>query len=177
TAYVPLLVQDGLHGTPFLAGAAVAPMSLGWPVGSVTAGRLLLRAGYERLLLAGSLMLVAGTTGLAVLGHSALAAGIAAAVMGLGMGLLSTPVLIVIQSSVPHQRRGAATAFNQLARTVGGALGVGLMGILVQGDAAAGAIRAGVGHIFWVLVAIALCSLTLCAGILIVSRRPATAES
>ncbi|MBO0708444.1 MAG: MFS transporter, partial [Candidatus Dormibacteraeota bacterium] len=60
TAYVPLLVQDGLHGTPFMAGAAVAPMSLGWPVGSVTAGRLLLRAGYERLLLAGAVVLVVG---------------------------------------------------------------------------------------------------------------------
>ncbi len=174
TAYVPLLVQDGLHGTPFMAGAAVAPMSLGWPVGSVTAGRLLLRAGYERLLLAGSVVLVVGTGGLALLPHSALVAGITAAVMGLGMGLLSTPVLIVIQSWVPHRRRGAATAFNQLSRTVGGALGVGLMGILIEGDAAPAAIQQGVGHIFWVLVAVAVCSLALCAGILLVSRRHAT---
>lgn len=173
TAYVPLLVQDGLHGTPFMAGAAVAPMSLSWPVGSVTAGRLLLRAGYERLLLAGSLVLVLGAAGLALLPHTALVAGIAAAVMGLGMGLVSTPVLIVIQSSVPHRRRGAATALNQLARTVGGALGVGLMGILVEGDAAAAAIRQGVGHIFWVLVAIAVCSLVLCTGILAMSRHRA----
>ena len=111
TAYVPLLVQDGLHGTPLMAGAAAAPLSLGWPIGSVTAGRLLLRAGYERLLLAGSMVLVLGTLALAVLPHTAVAVGISAAVMGLGMGLVSTPVLIVIQSSVPHRRRGAATAF------------------------------------------------------------------
>jgi EmrB/QacA subfamily drug resistance transporter len=171
TAYVPLLVQDGLHGTPLMAGAAAAPLSLGWPIGSVTAGRLLVRAGYERLLLAGSVVLVLGALGLAVLPHTALAVGVAAAVMGLGMGLVSTPVLIVIQSSVPHRRRGAATAFNQLGRTIGGAIGVGLMGILVQGDAAATAVEQGVGHIFWVLVAIATCSLVLCAGILAMSTR------
>ncbi|MBO0708479.1 MAG: MFS transporter, partial [Candidatus Dormibacteraeota bacterium] len=162
---------------PFMAGAAVAPMSLGWPVGSVTAGRLLLRAGYERLLLAGAVVLVVGATGLALFGHSAATAGIAAAVMGLGMGLVSTPVLIVIQSSVPHRRRGAATAFNQLARTVGGALGVGLMGVLVEGDSAAAAIQRGVGNIFWVLVAIAVCTFALCAGILAMSRRNPAALS
>jgi EmrB/QacA subfamily drug resistance transporter len=175
TAYVPLLVQDGLHGTPLMAGAAAAPLSLGWPIGSVTAGRLLLRAGYERLLLAGSMVLVLGTLALAVLPHTAVTVGISAAVMGLGMGLVSTPVLIVIQSSVPHRRRGAATAFNQLGRTIGGALGVGLMGILVQGAAGATAVEQGVGNIFWVLVAIATCSLVLCAGILAMSRRTGAA--
>jgi EmrB/QacA subfamily drug resistance transporter len=177
TAYVPLLVQDGLHGTPLMAGAAAAPLSLGWPIGSVTAGLLLLRVGYERLLLAGSLVLVLGTLALSLLPHTAVVAAIAAAIMGLGMGLVSTPVLIVIQSSVPHHRRGAATAFNQLARTIGGALGVGLMGILVEGDAAATAVVEGVGHIFWILVLVALCSLALCAGILAASRRTVAASS
>ena len=176
TAYIPLLVQDGLHGTPFMAGAAVAPMSLGWPVGSVTAGRLLLRVGYERLLLAGATVLVLGATALALLPHSAVVAGSAAAVLGLGMGLVSTPVLIVIQSSVPHRRRGAATAFNQLSRTVGGALGVGLMGILVEGDSGAAAIQQGVGRIFWILAGIAVCTLALCAGILLTSRRSAARD-
>lgn len=177
TAYVPLLVQYGLHGTPFMAGAAIAPLSLGWPVGSVTAGRLLLRVGYERLLLAGAVVLVLGAAGLALLPHTALVVGIAAGIMGLGMGLVSTPVLIVIQSSVPHRRRGAATALNQLARTVGGALGVGLMGILVQGDQAAAAVQEGVGHIFWVLVVVAIGALGLCAGILAMSRRPSASAS
>jgi hypothetical protein len=78
---------------------------------------------------------------------------------------------------VPHHRRGAATAFNQLARTIGGALGVGLMGILVEGDAAATAVVEGVGHIFWILVVVALCSLALCAGILAASRRTVAASS
>ncbi|MFZ0216991.1 MAG: MDR family MFS transporter [Candidatus Dormiibacterota bacterium] len=175
TAYVPLFVQDGLGQSPFAAGAAAAPLSLGWPIGAVLAGRLLLRVGYERLLLAGSIALVVGTTLLAGFSRTPLEIGGSAAVMGLGMGLLSTPVLIVIQSSVEHDRRGAATALNQLARTVGGAVGVGLMGILIEGRHTALALQTGIVAVFWVMVAVAAAAFLLCGGILVTRRRPASA--
>ncbi len=135
------------------------------------AGRFLLRTGDVRLLLVGSFVLALGTVGLAVFGHSAVGAGVAAGVMGLGMGLVSTPVLIVIQTSVARERRGAATALNQFARTVGGAVGVGLLGILVQGSTSPSGIRAGIDRIFWVMVAVAVASLVLGAGILLLSRQ------
>ncbi|MGH7922605.1 MAG: MDR family MFS transporter, partial [Candidatus Dormibacteraceae bacterium] len=175
TAYVPLFVQDALHQSAYAAGASAAPLSLGWPIGSILAGRLLLKVGYERLLLAGSIALVAGTGVLAAFSRTPVEIGASAAVMGLGMGLISTPILIVIQASVGHERRGAATALNQLSRTIGGAVGVGLMGILIEGRSGAAELQIGVVDIYWALVAVALATLLLCGGILLRRRRPAPA--
>jgi EmrB/QacA subfamily drug resistance transporter len=42
SVYVPLFVQGALGGTAITAGAAVASLSIGWPVGSFVGGRLLL---------------------------------------------------------------------------------------------------------------------------------------
>jgi EmrB/QacA subfamily drug resistance transporter len=134
TAYVPLYVQEVLRGTPYAAGVAVGAMSIGWPVASTIAGLIMVRVGYQRLVLAGSLALVAGSLMLALappaFGVYWMSAG--SLVIGCGMGLFTAPLLIVIQASVAWNRRGAATALNQFSRTIGGATGVSLMGVLLQ---------------------------------------------
>ncbi len=48
TTYVPPMVQGVHGGTALEAGAAVAAMSIGWPIASVLAGRLLIRIGAGR---------------------------------------------------------------------------------------------------------------------------------
>jgi MFS family permease len=58
--------------------------------------------------------------------------GGASLIIGVGMGTFTAPLLIVIQSNVEWARRGAATALNQFSRTIGGAIGVALMGIVLQ---------------------------------------------
>ncbi|HEV1997262.1 MAG TPA: MFS transporter, partial [Candidatus Dormibacteraeota bacterium] len=55
TSYVPLYVQAGLGGSPTSAGAALSPLTVGWPLAATISGRLLLRFGYQRLVLAGTL--------------------------------------------------------------------------------------------------------------------------
>jgi hypothetical protein len=99
------------------------------------------------------------------------------------MGLLSTPLLIVIQSSVGWAQRGSATALNQFSRTIGGAVGVSLMGALLEARAGAGAgsalrhsvagralLRQGLFEVFWVLVLLAAATLLVSAGILYLNR-------
>jgi EmrB/QacA subfamily drug resistance transporter len=184
TAYAPLFVQGGLGGSAFQAGAAAAPMSFGWPLGSVFAGRTLLRLGFERLAVGGAVALVAGSAILATTagGGVGWVAG-SSFVTGLGMGLLSTPLLIVIQSSVGWAQRGSATALNQFSRTIGGAVGVSLMGALLEARAGAGAgsalrhsvagralLRQGLFEVFWVLVLLAAATLLVSAGILYLNR-------
>ncbi|MGZ8437567.1 MAG: MFS transporter, partial [Candidatus Limnocylindrales bacterium] len=61
TTYVPPMVQGVHGGTALDAGVAVAAMSIGWPIASVTAGRLLIRTGARPIVLAGSGMLVIGS--------------------------------------------------------------------------------------------------------------------
>jgi EmrB/QacA subfamily drug resistance transporter len=183
TAYVPLYVQQVLGGTPYAAGASVGAMSIGWPIASATAGFIMVRVGYQRLVVAGALALLAGgliltlhPAGFAVLWVSA-----GSLVIGCGMGLFTAPLLIVIQSSVAWGRRGAATALNQFSRTIGGAIGVSLMGVLLQvfiGAArdpltAHAQLAAGLHADFAVITGLAACVLGVSLVILRTAKREA----
>jgi EmrB/QacA subfamily drug resistance transporter len=187
TAYVPLWVQAVQGGSAYAAGVAVGAMSIGWPMMSAIAGFLMIRVGYQRLVLAGSLALLAGSLMLA-LGPPSLGVawtGAATLVIGAGMGAFTAPLLIVIQSSVPWERRGAATALNQFARTIGGAVGVAVMGVVLQRHIAASAdplharaqLRAGIEADFVILVGLALIVLATAIGVLAGSRRGAGGAS
>jgi EmrB/QacA subfamily drug resistance transporter len=141
--YVPLWVQSILGLSPTAAGAAIAPMAVGWPIASTVAGRLLPRLGYRRLLLAGLSTSAAAGAALAL----ALGPGVSLVVpqaltflYGVGLGLANTPLVIAVQTSVPWNRRGVATASTLFFRTIGGTLAVGLLGgVLARAIAGAGA--------------------------------------
>ena len=166
TVYLPLQVQQVFGGSVYAAGVAVAAMSLGWPVASAAAGWVMVRVGYQRLVLAGTFCLVLGGLMLALgpVGSGVLWASAASLVIGIGMGMFSAPLLIVIQASVGWERRGAATALNQFARTIGGAVGVSLMGVLVQSFvrssanplAARAELAGGIHAVFAVLLGLSL---------------------
>jgi EmrB/QacA subfamily drug resistance transporter len=130
TTYVPPMVQGVHGGTPLEAGAAVAAMSIGWPVASVIAGRLLIRIGARPIVLAGSGMLVLGSLLVTQVGaiDSLAFVTVACAITGVGMGLVSTTLLVVIQGAVEWRRRAVATGLVLFSRTIGGAVGVGVMG-------------------------------------------------
>jgi len=131
TTYVPLYVQGVLGGSPTLAGGMITPMIVGWPVASLVAGRLLLKLGFRPL--------IVGGLGLSVVGTMLMALGLkpdapllipqgGMALFGIGLGFTAPALLIAVQTSVSWELRGVATASNLFFRTIGGALGVGLMG-------------------------------------------------
>lgn len=130
TTFVPPMIQGVHQGTPFEAGATVAAMSLGWPVASVIAGRLLARLGARPLVVSGTGILVVGALLVTQIGRfdALWFAAIACAITGFGMGLSSTTLLVVIQGAVAWNRRAVATGLVQFSRTIGGSVGVGLMG-------------------------------------------------
>ncbi|ADO68312.1 MDR family MFS transporter [Stigmatella aurantiaca] len=131
TAYVPLYVQGVLGGSPTEAGGMITPMIVGWPLASLVAGKLLLRTGPRPLIIGGLGLTVVGTALMALLlkpGASMLVPGLAMALFGIGLGFATTSLLIAVQTSVGWELRGVATASTMFFRTVGGALGVGLMG-------------------------------------------------
>ncbi len=177
TTYVPPMVQGVHGGSPLDAGVAVAAMSIGWPVGSVVAGRMLGRTGARPIVLAGTALLVAGSLLVSQLGRfDALGyALVACAVTGLGMGLSSTTLLVVIQGAVAWDRRAVATGLVQFSRTIGGAVGVGIMGGILTAfvgtassaildpvarttadpaalEAARDSLGAGLGVVYWLMV-------------------------
>ena len=134
SVYVPLFVQGVLAGTAVTAGAVVAPLSIGWPLGSFIGGRMILRSGYRGTLLIGSSFIALGA-GLCLPANGATPLWymvLAVFIIGLGMGFSSTAYLVSVQNAVPWRRRGIATSSIVFFRTVGGSIGVAVMGALLN---------------------------------------------
>jgi len=128
--YVPLYLQAVTGSTATQAGWVLMPFVLGWVAFSVVGARLVLRVGYRRVVLVGMAALVLAFVLLAGWDES-LTRMIAArdvALAGVGMGLIFVPMLIAVQNSVPRSLLGSATSLTGFFRTVGGAVGVAVMG-------------------------------------------------
>jgi EmrB/QacA subfamily drug resistance transporter len=128
--YVPLYLQAVTGSTATQAGWVLMPFVLGWVIFSVAGARLTLRLGYRRVVLAGMGALVLAFILLAgwdeTLTRATAARDITLA--GVGMGLVFVPMLIAVQNSVPRSLLGSATSLTGFFRTVGGAVGVAVMG-------------------------------------------------
>jgi EmrB/QacA subfamily drug resistance transporter len=130
TSYVPTYLEGVLHVTPFLAGLTLAVLTIGWPISATLSGRLYLRIGFRNTVLIGMVFVVGGTATLAVLAFapSVILVALCCLVVGLGLGLVATPGLIVAQASVAWNERGVVTGTNLFARSIGSAVGVAIFG-------------------------------------------------
>jgi EmrB/QacA subfamily drug resistance transporter len=129
--YVPLWAQSVLGVPPTAAGAAIAPMAVGWPLASAIAGRLVPRVGFRRLLVAGFGTTAVAALALALLLRPGIPLVAVQALMlayGAGLGTANPPLIIAVQTSVDWNRRGVATASTMFFRTIGGTLAVGILG-------------------------------------------------
>lgn len=132
--YLPTYAQAVLGTSALVAGFTLTTMSMGWPIASVVAGHLLVRFGPRLVARAGSLALLAGSLAFVAMRPS-FGAGYAAAssaLVGVGMGLLSTTFIVSIQTRADWSKRGSATATNLLMRILGNALGAALLGGIVN---------------------------------------------
>jgi predicted MFS family arabinose efflux permease len=128
--YVPLYLQAVTGSTATQAGWVLMPFVLGWVVFSIVSARLVLRIGCRRVVLTGMAALVLAFVLLTGWDESLsrLIAARDVALAGIGMGLIFVPMLIAVQNSVPRSLLGSATSLTGFFRTVGGAVGVAVMG-------------------------------------------------
>ncbi len=118
--YTPLYVQGALGASPTEGGTSVAPMLLGWPIASAVSGRLLPRTGFRPLVRIGLVCVALGMIAIyASLDRGLWPLRIGAFLMGTGMGLANTAVIIAVQESVGHRERGVATASTMFSRSIG----------------------------------------------------------
>jgi MFS family permease len=104
-----------------------------WALSSFVAAPLIIRWGFRKTALAGAVLVVAGFTGLLVCSITNASSWIltaALAVTGFGFGPASMSYLLAAQDSVAWQQRGIVTSSVQFFRTIGGAVGIGLLGAL-----------------------------------------------
>ena len=146
TSFIPLFAQAVLGTSATAAGSVLTPMMLGWVGASIIGSRLLLRFGYRTIALAGMITLVVGTFFMTRISpHTTLPIlMVNVALMGIGMGLSVPAFMIAVQSSVQRKVMGTATATLQFSRSIGGTLGVSVMGVILSTQLARNLRLAGV---------------------------------
>ena len=146
SSYVPLFAQGVLGTSATVAGSVLTPQMLSWTLASVVGSRLMLRWGYRTVSLAGMAVLVLGAFFMARIDvdTSLVSLMVYFALMGVGMGVSLPAFLIAVQSAVARPVLGTATAAVQFSRSIGGTLGVSVMGIVLSTRLAAGLVAGGI---------------------------------
>ncbi|TDU89143.1 EmrB/QacA subfamily drug resistance transporter [Kribbella voronezhensis] len=116
------------------AGLLTIPMMFGSFVGSVGAGQLITRFGkWKRYLVLGGLFLVAGLAVLGTIDHTSpyWYVGLGMLGMGMGMGMMMQNLVLAVQNTVDVSEVGAASASVTFFRSLGGAVGVSVLGAVL----------------------------------------------
>jgi EmrB/QacA subfamily drug resistance transporter len=121
--------------SPLTSALSLVPMAVAMmPAARIAAPRLAARAGALRACLLGLALITAGLLVLSRLDATSsywlLLAGMLP--LGAGMGLAMTPATAAITDALPAAKQGVGSAMNDLARELGGALGIAVLGSLLQ---------------------------------------------
>lgn len=127
---LPQYVQYVQDDSALASGLELAPFGLGLGVLAPVSGRLMPRYGSHAVLVAGLLTAAAGFVPLLLLSSDSSPALVilGTGIVGCGMGLTFPPATAVIMNDLGLEKAGDGAAVNQLARQVGGALGVAIVG-------------------------------------------------
>ena len=144
--YIPLFVQAALGDTATSSGFVLTPMMLGLIVVSIASGLFLSRTGrYKVLAIVGTGIT---TVGMFLLGQMTAATDNATlvrnmVVLGVGLGTSMALFTIVVQNAFPVERLGVVTASLAFFRSIGGVVGVAVLGSIMTNRMTSG-LQAGV---------------------------------
>ncbi|MFJ4965147.1 MFS transporter [Streptomyces sp. NPDC088729] len=135
-SYLPTYLQmvDGASATE--SGLLMLPMMLGIVGGSIVSGRLITRTGRYRIYpVLGTAVSAVGMWLLSGLeaGTSRLTYSLWQAVLGTGIGLVMSVLVLAVQNSVRPADLGTATSANNYFRQIGGSVGAAVFGTLFAG--------------------------------------------
>ncbi len=161
TAYVPLYVQEVQKKSATEAGASLTPLLLAWVIARAVCARVMLRIGYRTPAIAGMVLVMAGSLLLALLEPGSPTSLLVSSmlVMGTGFGLTVPALLIVVQMLVERQCMGVATSALQFSRSIGGSIGVGVMGAFLNSRVHSAGMANALKTTFWVAGAVTVLGL------------------
>lgn len=130
--YLPTFTQASLGLGVIVSGLILASVSIGWPTASSLSGKLYMRIGFRDTGSIGTVLIVMASISflfipfpqpiyLLVLNQ---------VLLGAGFGLISTPMLVGVQSVVGWGERGVVTGAMMFGRNLGQSLGAAIVGAI-----------------------------------------------
>ena len=160
-----LFFQQVQGDSAIAAGLRFVPLTAAFVLAGPLVGRLIERIGHRVPMAAGCLLLAAGTL---LLVRVDAGSGYGPVwwpfvIIGLGYGMLSTPMAAAVLGAVPRERAGMASSTNLSARLVGGVFGVAVLGALMSAGGGAQGLTRGLHTAMIVAAGVALAGALLCA--------------
>lgn len=121
--------------TPTQSGLLTIPMIVGLLVSSTISGQIISRTGkYKKFMIAGAVLL---TSGLGLMGTihfdtSFGLVGLYLVIIGAGVGMLMQNLVLAVQNTLDVKEIGSGTSTVAFFRTLGGALGVSALGVVLS---------------------------------------------
>ncbi|MCC5577718.1 MFS transporter [Microtetraspora sp. AC03309] len=157
-----LYAQEGRGFDALQAGLIFLPIGGGYLAASLLAPRLVARFGRQVIAVGGLTRALGLTALLVAVGGNAPVGWLLPALIvdGFGMGLALAPIMSTVLARVAPHHAGAAAGALTTAQQVGGALGVGIVGIVFYGGLSDGMTRAFQhGLVYLIAVALAVAGL------------------
>jgi EmrB/QacA subfamily drug resistance transporter len=138
--YIPLFVQGVIGTSASKAGYILTPLMLSLILSSIIGGRIITKVTYRTIILTSMSIMTIGFLLMSQMDiHTANSTVVLYMIItGLGMGALMPVLTIAVQSAVSREQRGVATSTSQFFRSIGGTLGVSVMGALMTNKMNAG---------------------------------------
>jgi EmrB/QacA subfamily drug resistance transporter len=136
TVFLAQYLQISLGHSPTEAGLLTLPMVGGLLISSTVAGVLITKTGrWKRYLVGGATIMTVGLALLATIDAqtSPWLLGAFMVVLGIGVGALMQNLVLAAQNDVPASDLGAATSVISFFRSLGGTIGVSVLGALLAG--------------------------------------------
>jgi len=124
---------------PTEAGLLTLPLIAGLLVASTGSGQLISRYGrWKPFLVAGALMITTGLGLLSTIDHTTSVLEISGflVVLGLGVGMSMQNLVLAVQNTVDLRNMGAASSLVSFLRSLGGTIGVTVLGVVLSGRVA-----------------------------------------
>ena len=134
TTFLTQYFQISRDFSPTHAGLLTIPLMGALLLSSTVGGQIVSRTGkWKGIIIGGAVFLVAGTLWLGQIDHLTpmWQIGVAMALMGFGMGAMMQNLVLAVQNSVDVSNIGAASATIAFFRTLGGAIGVSVLGAVL----------------------------------------------
>ena len=131
---IPLFMQGVVGTSATNSGLVMTPMTLAMVVGATIGGQIISRTGrYVATTVFGMAVMAFGTFLLSRMGvdTAQFTAVRNMAVVGFGLGLTMPSLVIAVQNAFPYQLLGVVTSSITFFRSIGGTLGVAILGSLL----------------------------------------------